>query len=251
MCMAGGSCLQLVSNCVEDAVVDFVMPFVQGSINSENWRFREAAIMAFSMILDGPSTEKIGPFVNQSIPVLINLLRDPHTLVKDTTAWTLGRICEIHARCVPPQIFPQLVEGLMAVLMTESPRVSSRSCFALHNLAMAFEGEDDATNGLSGYMKNLLGTLLQVTERPDWDESNLRSDAYQAINMLIQHAAQDCNALLKELLPVIIGRLQASFTMPVVSNDDRDAKMGLQVSAGGVCEVGVNEHDAKLNSFKG
>ena len=151
--MSGASCLTLVANTVEDAIVPAVMPFVQQHIKSENWRHREAATMAFSSILEGPSDEAIGQFVNQAIPVLLAALSDENDLVKDTTAWTIGRICDLHVRSIPEDTFPTLVNGLAGKLLTESPRVSSQACFGIHNLAAAFQNDNSAatsgTNALS------------------------------------------------------------------------------------------------------
>jgi len=239
--MAGATCLSLVANTVEDLVVPVITPFVQQHIKSENWRYREAATMAFSSILEGPSLEVIGPYVNQSIPVLLAALSDPHDLVKDTTAWTIGRICELHVRAIPEETFPTLVNGLMGKLISEPPRVSNQSCFALHNLAAAFAGDTAAdqsgTNALSPYMPTLLQTLLQVCDREDAAESNLRIAAMEAISVLIQNSAPDCKALLIQLLPVIVDRLAQSFNMPTLTNEDREQKEGLQGLLCGLIQV--------------
>ena len=40
------------------------------------------------------------------------------------------------------------------------------------------------------------GTLLQITERKDWEESNQRFSAYEAINMFIKNSAKDCQPVL-------------------------------------------------------
>lgn len=151
--MSGATCLQLVANTVEDAIVPRIMPFVQSHIQSENWRYREAATMAFSSILEGPSDAAIGPYVNQSIPFLLAALSDANDLVKDTTAWTIGRICDLHVRSIPEDMFPTLVNGLAGKLLTDTPRVSSQACFGIHNLAAAFQNDSAAatsgTNALS------------------------------------------------------------------------------------------------------
>jgi Karyopherin (importin) beta len=239
--MAAATCLSLVANATEDAVVPVIAPFVQQHIQSENWRFREAATMAFSSILDGPSSETIGPYVNQSIPILLAALSDPHDMVKDTTAWTIGRICELHVRSIPQETFPTLVNGLMSKLLTESPQVSSQACYALHNLASAF-AEDDAaqtsgTNALTPFMPQLLESLLQVTDRDDADEKNLRNAAFEAISALIQNGAPDCKPLFEKLLPVILGRLQGSFSVPVLTNEDKERKEGVQGLLCGLIQV--------------
>eukprot|EP00978_Attheya_sp_CCMP212_P028194 scaffold96626_cov55-Attheya_sp.AAC.1 len=208
--MSGSTCLTLVANTVEDLVVPIVMPFVLQNIKSENWRLREAATMAFSSILEGPTIEVIGPYVNQSIPVLLGALSDPHVLVKDTTAWTIGRICELHVRAIPDETFPTLVNGLMGKLMTETPRVSAQACFAIHSLAAAFSGDESATtsgtNALSAYMPTLLQTLFQVSDR-EADDDHLRVAAFEAMSVLIQNSAPDCKPLLTQLMPVMAQKL--------------------------------------------
>ena len=255
LAMAAATCLGLIATTVEDAIVPVIAPFVQQHIKSENWRFREAATMAFSSILEGPTSETIGPYVNQSIPVLLAALSDAHDMVKDTTAWTIGRICELHVRSIPHETFPTLVNGLMEKLLTESPQVSSQACYALHNLASAFADDDAAqnsgTNALTPYMPTLLETLLKVTDREDADENNLRVASFEAVSALIQNAAPDCLVLLQKMLPVIVGRLQASFAQSVLTNEDKERKEGVQGLLCGLIQVLVmrlSENDVALQA---
>ena len=39
-------CLSLMASCCEDAIVQQVCPFVVENINKEDWKLRDAAIMA-------------------------------------------------------------------------------------------------------------------------------------------------------------------------------------------------------------
>jgi len=238
MAMASATCLNLVANTVEDKIVGIIMPFIQANIKNENWRLREAATMSFGSILEGPSSEIIGPYVNQSVPVLLQALSDPHTMVRDTTAWTLSRICSIHLRSIPGDQFPALVAALSSTLLKETPRVASQACNALFHLADSFpEEEDSSTNALSPFMPNLFQTLLQTTEREGWDECNLRGAAYEAISALIARSAADCTPILVQLLPVILERLTASFNAPVMTNEEREAKEALQAVLCGMVQV--------------
>jgi len=239
--MASATCIALIAATVQDKVIPVIMPFVTQYIQNENWRFREAAIMAFSSILEGPSDEAIGQYVHQSIPVLLNTLSDPHVMVKDTTAWTIGRICELHARSIPPDLFPMLVNGLMSKLMTESAKVSSQACFALHNIAAAF-AEDEAaekcgTNALSQYIPILLQSFLSVADRQDADENNLRVAAFEAISVVIQVSAPDCRPILLQLLPMILERLSTSFNLSVLTNEEKERKEGIQGLLCGIIQV--------------
>jgi len=239
--MAGATCLSLVANTVENSIVPVVMPFVQKHIKSDNWRFREAGTMAFGSILEGPSVEAIGPYVNQSIPVLLQALSDHHVMVKDTTAWTIGRICELHAKCIPGETFPTLVNGLMAKLLNETPRVSSQACFALHNLAAAVSGDTRTktlgTNALTPYMHSLLQTLVQVGDREDAHENNLRLASFEAVSVLIQNSAPDCKHLLIQLLPLVIARLKVTFSISVLTNEEKERKEGVQGLLCGLIQV--------------
>eukprot|EP00562_Extubocellulus_spinifer_P003635 CAMPEP_0178537046 /NCGR_PEP_ID=MMETSP0696-20121128/36395_1 /TAXON_ID=265572 /ORGANISM="Extubocellulus spinifer, Strain CCMP396" /LENGTH=871 /DNA_ID=CAMNT_0020169277 /DNA_START=56 /DNA_END=2671 /DNA_ORIENTATION=+ len=241
LAMAAASCLQLVAETVEDLIVPAIMPFVQANIKNENWRYREAATMAFGSILTGPSPDAIGQFVNQSIPVLLEALSDPHILVRDTTAWVIGKICELHVRSVPSETFPSLVNTLSSKLLSETPRVSSQACFGLHNIAAAFADDSTAeatgTNAISPYMANLLQTLLQVADRQDAGEANLRVGAFEAVSMLIQNSAPDVKPVLLQLLPAIVDRLAKTFSMQTLSNDDKEQKEGLQGLLCGVIQV--------------
>ena len=69
------------------------------------------------------------PIVEQALPMLINLLKDPSVVVRDTAAWTVGRVCEIlpnsvlHEACLQP-LLNALVEGLVA-----EPRVATNVCW--------------------------------------------------------------------------------------------------------------------------
>lgn len=49
------------------------------------------------------SDEAIGPNVQESIPFLLAALSDSNDLMRDTTMWTIGRICEYHVGCIPEE----------------------------------------------------------------------------------------------------------------------------------------------------
>mmetsp|Transcript_1337 Transcript_1337/g.1780 ORF Transcript_1337/g.1780 Transcript_1337/m.1780 type:complete len:860 (+) Transcript_1337:100-2679(+) len=247
--MAGATCLGLMAQCVEDKIVEHTMPFITGNIQNENWRLREAATMAFGSILEGPSSEVLQAYVAQALPVLINATQDQHVMVKDTTVWTLGMICDLHAKSISAEVFQSLVGALM-VNLDDAPRVASQACFALHNLAEAFEDSVDApTNGLSAFFGNLIGKLLQVTERSDWSEHNLRVGAYEAVNTMIRHAAVDVRPIVVQILPVILERLQNTFTMQVLTTEDKEEQQGLQALLCGNIQICCMVVDDQIKPF--
>jgi importin subunit beta-1 len=229
--MAGQICLTCISQTIEDVVVPVVVPYVQANIQNDNWRLRDAAVMAFTAMLDGPKEETIGPYVAQSVPVLLNMLSDQHVMVRDTAAHCISRICLLHIRFVPTDIFPTLLQALVAKCGEGSPRVASQACTALHNLASAFAEEashQQETNALSPYMQNLMETLLRVYDRPDGDESNLRVAAMEAISVLISISANDMLPMLAQLLPAFVQRFDSTFTLEDFGAGDQLHKEQMQ-----------------------
>jgi len=212
------------------------MPFVQQYINDQNWKFREAATLAFGAILEGPKGY-LTQLITQAIPILLAHLRqDPVVYVKDTTAWTLGRVCQLHATTVLP--FLQDVVTVFVVSLDDSPRVASNVCWALHNLALAFEEEAERnTSAMSPFFQGVLEKLLKTTERDDADENNLRVSAYEAMNVLIQNASKDTHNIILTVVPIFIERLAKTFQMQVVSVDDREEQTELQSLLSGVLQV--------------
>ncbi len=45
--MASATCLNALATCVADAIVPHVLPFIEANIRQEDWRLRDAAVMAF------------------------------------------------------------------------------------------------------------------------------------------------------------------------------------------------------------
>jgi importin subunit beta-1 len=177
--MAAGTCLGLLAQAVQDAIVPAVIPFIEAHIKNEDWHYREAAVMTFGSILDGPDPGVLTPLAEQALPLLINMMNDSNTHVKDTTAWTLGRISELMVGVIKPDIHLHgLVSALVSGLTSDSPRIVSHCCWALMNLAdqlgMFYEEEQQAIeenggqrspNGpLSPYYSGIVGALMRVTE---------------------------------------------------------------------------------------
>lgn len=204
---AAGVCLGLISTCVGDVVVPTVLPFIQQHITNSNWRFKEAATLAFGCIIEGPSGKVLRPLVQRAFAVLLTHMTDQSPMVKDTAAWTIGRICNFLPETINPAVIPKLMETFAAGLR-DIPQVAAPVCWAIHNLASAVEVRE--TSALSSYFQGLVTALLHTTERPDSNEANLRGSAYEAINVLMSTAAPDVYHLVAQLIPTFMGRLQAT-----------------------------------------
>lgn len=214
-CKAAGVCLMLMATCCENDIIPHVAPFVNANIGATDWRRRDAAVMAFGAMLEGPDPQSLRPFVEQAFPTLINLMRDDTVAVRDTTAWTIGRICELIPDAVlNPSFLTVLLEALVIGLAAE-PRVSANVCWAFNSLAeAAYENADRDDSGdpktyvLSPYFQAIVQKLLETTERPDGNTANLRSAAYEALMEMMKNSPKDCYVWVRETTMIIISRLQ-------------------------------------------
>lgn len=229
--MAAGVCLGLLAQTCGDNIVMLVLPFVQEHIVNPNWRFREAATLSFGCILEGPTRGKLAPLVAQALPVIVSHMKDESDLVKDTTAWTIGRICHLLPECIDQKVaLPALMQALLGGL-SDVPRVASNVCWAIHNLAENIEvGAGEQTSALSPYFEGLIRALLQTTERPD-AEGNLLTSAYEAINVLIHTAAPDMYPLIGQLLPTVMARLQHTLMQTTHSAEEQNEVQALLCGA--------------------
>jgi importin subunit beta-1 len=226
---SAGTCLALVARVVRDEILKEVVPFVTSNINSGDWRLREAATLCFSAILDGPSTNEMSILVQGAIPVMINHVKDPVEMVKDTTVFTIGRIAKFHPDTLIGQtnILDQVLNAIGVAMMDDS-KVSAKACWALHNIAEAFEEiqeEDQQTYPLSNKYEVLIGALFKTADRDDVTEDNLRINAYEALSALIGSAARDTFEFLDtKVIPELLVRLERTIT-PQQNADLEDINM--------------------------
>ncbi|XP_018329398.1 importin subunit beta-1 isoform X1 [Agrilus planipennis] len=237
-CKAAGVCLMLLASCCEEEIVPHVLPFIKENIKSSNWRFRDASLMAFGAILGGLDNSTLKPLVEQAMPTLIELMYDTSVIVRDTAAWTFGRICEIIPDAAINETFLKpLLESLINGLKAE-PRVAANVCWAFTGLAeAAYEAADvnEQTNQpdtyiLSQYFEFIVQRLLETTERPDGAQANLRPAAYEALMEMVKNSPRDCYVTVQKTTMVILERLQQVLQMEshIASHSDRSQYNDLQ-----------------------
>lgn len=225
---AAGTCIGLIATCTRDAVVPIVLPFVQEHINSTNWRFKEAAILSFGAILDGPSPGVLSPMVSKAFPLLLHNMKDSMPLIKDTTAWTIGRVCSFCPETINNEVLEHLMVTLVGAL-NDCPKVACASAWAIHNLADVMEINDEAeTTPLSRYFEGLIRALLQISQRPDAGEANLLGTAYETINVLISKSAKDRFELIGHLIPPLMDRLKATVMSQGLTGQEREKQNEVQ-----------------------
>jgi len=88
-------------------------------------------------ILEGPNPENLKPVVEQAMPMLIELLKDSSIVVRDTSAWTVGRICEILPDAVINENFLNPLLHAMVEGLNSEPRVAANVCWVRNKDAVS------------------------------------------------------------------------------------------------------------------
>ncbi|KAI9276538.1 armadillo-type protein [Sporodiniella umbellata] len=236
--MGSATCLSLFSQCVGSMTISIVIPFIERNIRSENWRTREAAVMAFGSILDGPEPDILTPLVEQALPTLIQMMQDSVDQVRDTIAWTLGRVCELLVHCINYDIHLSDLINVLTLGLKDSPRIVGNCCWSFINLASQLGpplGTSATTSALSRFFEDIVFTLLQFTERAD-DVANCRTSAYEAVSTFVMYSADDCFNAVQKTCVIVLGRLEratANYNQ-LVNSDDSSRFFELQSSLLGV-----------------
>ncbi|KAJ3009254.1 karyopherin beta [Thoreauomyces humboldtii] len=227
--MAASTCLALLASCSQDAVVQPVLTFVQTHIQSTDWRYREASVMAFGAILDGPNPEVLGPVVSQALPVLLGLMKDPSVLVKDTTAWTLGRVCELLPNFIPMECLQLFMSSLLEGLQ-EHHRVAANCAWSIMNIGenLGVAHGDADTYILSQFFDTMVQATNAAADRSS--DPNFKASCYEAMSSLVQNCARDCLDTVNKLAILVLERLEHTSSMQnqLLTADDKRNHYELQ-----------------------
>ncbi|KAL5706753.1 Importin subunit beta-1 [Ranunculus cassubicifolius] len=247
LAMAGGTCLGLVAQTVGDDIVPLVLPFIEANISKPDWRLREAATYAFGSILEGPSPDKLTSIVNVALEFMLGaLLNDPNNHVKDTTAWTLGRIFEfLHGSTMEVQIItPANCQQIVKVLiqsMNAAPNVAEKACGALYFLAQGYENSVSSSSPLTPFFQEIFQAILTVTHREDAGESRLRTSAYEALNEVVRSSTDETAPMVMQLVPLIMTELHNTLEVQKPSSEEKEKQAELQGLLCGCLQVFIQK----------
>ncbi|KAJ3358263.1 karyopherin beta [Allomyces javanicus] len=210
--MAAGTCLSLVALTVGHDIVPHALPLIEANLRSVEWRQREAAVMTFGAILEGPNAADLAPLVKQALPFLLDNTVDLNAHVKDTAVWTLGRVCEFMLDHLDHAMRESIVAALVRGL-TESPRIAASCCWALNNFGEhavhLLELDEQTAHAVAALVEPAVTGLIQVSARAD-NANNVRSAAYVALGTWVSIATPDRTALVLRVCEELLRRLEAS-----------------------------------------
>eukprot|EP00914_Ancora_sagittata_P029039 GHVO01057340.1.p1 GENE.GHVO01057340.1~~GHVO01057340.1.p1 ORF type:complete len:544 (+),score=81.18 GHVO01057340.1:49-1680(+) len=235
--MAAGTCLGLCAEVLRDYILPKTLEFVNAHFGAQEWQKRDAAVLAYGSIMEGASSQQLAPLLTSSFGALCHSLRDPSTAVRDTTAWTLGRIAQFHTPCIMNLLgSPDSGEGLIALLLqrlTDEPRVAVQICYALNEIC-SNTGDFDGISSLDVWFVKIAEALLMVIQRGDGDDSSLVTGAYSALCSLILYTGKT-EAL--QNMETILTTMFEWLDRTLASNEVTDEMQQMQASICGVLSV--------------
>jgi len=206
---AAACALELFAVVAGDNILKYVLQFVEKNIAQQNWRAREAAVTAFGSILDGPSEAKLGGLVQQILKIVLKLMSDANSQVRRSSAWTLGRICNLIPGSIDfndEAVNRAMLEGLVKGLNGDNS-MANKVCWCLASLAtFSGSGQNNSHRSTTIYKgqnaHNLMRELLARANRRDIDGSLLIA-VHEALNSII-HFSEGMETALVSLLPELV-----------------------------------------------
>lgn len=231
--MAAGLCLLLFAQNTGLYVVEPTLAFVAANINGDSWRNREAAVMAFGSILEGPEPENLAPLIREALRPILLLIKDEYLQVKETVAWCLGRIAELVVEAIDiNEHLPHFLEALVFGLK-DHPKVSTNCCWTLMNLLEQFCAHADSqeTSVLLPYYATIIPVLMELSGKLD-NEYSLRASAYEALSAFVTYSAADTMPLIQNIAAEVLARLETTISMQLqaYNTESRTNLEELQVS---------------------
>lgn len=214
---ACGTTLAVVVSIVGDRVVDLTAVFVMSEIHSADPKKKISAALVLGSILEGPTEVKLNPIINSALTPLQALMRDENPFVRQTAAWAISKLCEIHYKQIAqPHNFNNIMPILLSSL-NDLPKVACHSCWGLINL---IDHGAEIHLFKKEHFEHLLAALLNAAYRTDaaQQEHNLQLAAYSAISTLMEKAPNDCIPLIEKTIPQFVNFLKQSLVSSVNEN---------------------------------
>lgn len=184
---AAAVCISLMASTLGDEAVQHFVGMVSNTVNSPDEKLRDAAMLCFGSILDGPRSEVLAEIVNEALSVFFDRLHDESPMVKRTTAWCLSRLAKFHPATIELQLGPFL-ENICASLSdtAETTTIASSCADAIDEIAGHVTEEMRETSPLVDYLGDLFQALVVAEDKPAAEsDPNLRIAIFSAIRTLI------------------------------------------------------------------
>jgi len=205
---AAASCLGYLSEAVGDDILASVCSFIAENLVQNDWQCKNAATIVLGIIMNGPDQDKLEQIASKVWEHLVQNFKGNSEVLRDSTAWTIGRIFEYCPKAIQPEILKEVLDLFCQALVGVHPKTASSCAWAISRLAELPQPYQNRT-ALSPYLVSLIKALLEASARSDVGQNNLLSACFEALWFLIKTSGNDClEVLSKELLPQMVQSLQ-------------------------------------------
>lgn len=245
--MSAGACLQLFAQNCGNYIVEPVLHYVEQNITSDSWRQREAAVMAFGSILDGPDKVQLTNLIHQALPPILNLIKDDVLQVKETVAWCVGRIADLVIAAIDPQRnLPDVVQACLLGLQ-DHPKVATNCAWTIINLVEQMaEGEGSP---IYNYYPVLVDALMKAANRTD-NEHSAHASAFSALTTLVEFSTDQVAESSTSISSFILDKLGQTMTVDEsqLSHEDKQNLEELQSNILSVLSAVIRKNPASVAS---
>lgn len=241
---AAQAALQSFACVVQDDIVQPIMDFMNANFNNPDFKKRDAAVMAFGCILEGPNAEVLRTrYIGTILPYLIDRIqggraRDPSARVRQSIGFALAEIFGNHFEVVDlEKHFIPLMQALCAAL-DDSPGVATQILRAIDNMVTSGQSSDGwliaspsggEANALSPLLFESIKAIIMRGDRPDASEG-LRTSCYEAISTMVENASPADSVVLLNLMQNAVQRIVASLAkyQAATSKEEREGELVMQ-----------------------
>ncbi|KAJ2860345.1 hypothetical protein GGI22_002737 [Coemansia erecta] len=194
--------LDVMSSAFGDQLLEFVLPVLREELDSDDWRVKEAGILALGAIADG-CLSGMEPHMPTLLPFLIRWFKDEKALVRSIACWSASRYGKWALFGSEPNTvkvyFEPLLGGLLETMMDNNKRVQEAACSAFATI------EEDAGLYMVAYIQPILETLVRAFSL--YQRKNLII-LYDAVGTLAEAVGPELNQphFVQMLMPPIVER---------------------------------------------
>ncbi|KAH3682623.1 hypothetical protein WICPIJ_006412 [Wickerhamomyces pijperi] len=188
--------LKLGGGALAGPLFQLIPPMLQ----SQNWRERQAALMALSSAAEGCRDVLIGE-IPRLLDLILPALNDNHPRVQYATCNALGQISTDFADVIQRTAGDRIVPALVSRLTNQTvPRVQAHAAAALVNFS-----ENATKEVLEPYLDDLLTNLLTLLQSP---KRYVQEQVLTTIAIIADAAEQKFAKYYDTLMPLLINVLQ-------------------------------------------
>ncbi|KAJ1966010.1 hypothetical protein GGI12_000384 [Dipsacomyces acuminosporus] len=197
--------LDVMSTVFGDRILEFVLPVLREELASDDWRIKEAGILALGAIAEG-CMSGMEPHLPSLVPFLIQWFKHEKALVRSISCWSASRYGKWAVYGTEPNTiktyFEPLLAGLLETMMDKNKRVQEAACSAFATV------EEEAAQFMVPYIQPVLEALMRAFSQ--YQRKNLII-LYDAVGTLAEAVGPELNQpqYIQTLMPQLLERWES------------------------------------------